>query len=82
MDFGDRNFNIKVLNVNKIAHNMKEFVEILIPLLHQEAGIGNVSGNKYQGTKRLYSRLYNLYEKNTPITKKPEFVIVEDAKSR
>lgn len=37
MDFGDRNFNIKVLNVNKIAHNMKEFVEILIPLLHQEA---------------------------------------------
>ena len=44
-------------------------------------GIENVSGNKYQGTKRLYSRLYNLYEKNTPIAKKPELVIVEDAKS-
>ena len=37
MDFGSRNFNIKVVNVNKIAHNMKEFVEIMIPLLHQEA---------------------------------------------
>ena len=44
-------------------------------------GIENVSGNKYQGTKRLYSRLYNLYEKNSPIAKKPELVIVEDAKS-
>ena len=44
-------------------------------------GIENVSGNKYQGTKRLYSRLYNLYEKNTPIAKNPELVIVEDAKS-
>ena len=45
-------------------------------------GIENVSGNKYQGTKRLYSRLYNLYEKNSPIAKKPELVIVEDAKER
>lgn len=44
-------------------------------------GIENVSGNKYQGTKRLYSRLYNLYEKNSPIAKKPELVIVEDSKS-
>ncbi len=44
-------------------------------------GIENVSGNKYQGTKRLYSRLYNIYEKNSPIAKKPELVIVEDAKS-
>lgn len=44
-------------------------------------GIENVSGNKYQGTKRLYSRLYNLYEKNSPIAKKPELVVVEDAKS-
>ena len=30
-------FNVKILNVNKTTHNMKEFVEILIPLLHQEA---------------------------------------------
>lgn len=37
MDFGNRDFNIKILNVNKTARNMKEFVELMIPLLHQEA---------------------------------------------
>ena len=37
MDFGNRTFNIKILNVNKTAHNMKESVELMIPLLHQEA---------------------------------------------
>lgn len=44
-------------------------------------GIKNVSANKYQETKRLYSSFYNLYERNTLTPLKPELVIVEDSKS-
>lgn len=44
-------------------------------------GIKNVSGNKYQQTKRLYSSFYKLYEKNTTKIIKPELVIVEDSKA-
>lgn len=44
-------------------------------------GIKNISANKYQETKRLYSSFYNLYERNTNSIIKPELVIVEDSKS-
>ena len=44
-------------------------------------GIKNISGNKYQQTKRLYSSFYKLYEKNTTRIIKPDFVIVEDSKA-
>lgn len=44
-------------------------------------GIKNISGNKYQQTKRLYSSFYKLYDKNTLTIKKPELVIVEDSNS-
>ena len=42
-------------------------------------GIKNISGNKYQQTKRLYSSFYKLYDKNSLTIKKPELVIVEDS---
>ena len=44
-------------------------------------GIKNVSANKYQQTKRLYSSFYKLYEQGTYKIIKPELIIVEDAKS-
>ena len=44
-------------------------------------GIKNVSANKYQHTKRLYSSFYKLYEQKTLKILKPDLVIVEDAKS-
>jgi len=42
-------------------------------------GIKNVSGNRYQGTKRLFSEFYPLLEKeiNKPLI--PDFVIIEDS---
>ena len=43
-------------------------------------GIRNTSGNRYQGTKRLYSELYPLYNKDA-FTEKPDKVIVEDSNS-
>ena len=51
-----------------------------LPYSIQEVyGIRNISGNKYQETKRLYSTLYNLYSNKIRI--KPKLVIVEDAKA-
>lgn len=43
-------------------------------------GIRNTSGNRYQGTKRLYSELYPLYNKDA-FTEKPDKVIIEDSNS-
>ncbi len=40
-------------------------------------GIRNYSGNRYQETKRVYSELYRLYNKDAFVTK-PEKVIIED----
>jgi len=42
-------------------------------------GIKNVSGNRYQGTKRLFSEFYPLLAKeiNTPL--RPDLVIIEDS---
>lgn len=42
-------------------------------------GIKNTSGNRYQGTKRLYSEFYPLYSQS--VTIRPEIVIVEDSNS-
>lgn len=42
-------------------------------------GIKNVSGNRYQGTKRLYSEFYPLYPTNIINRNKPDCVIVEDS---
>lgn len=44
-------------------------------------GIKNVSGNRYQGTKRIYAEFYPLRRVNTDITVKPDLVITEDSKS-
>lgn len=43
-------------------------------------GIRNTSGNIYQGTKRLYSELYHLYNKEA-FQGKPDKVIIEDSNS-
>ena len=44
-------------------------------------GIRNTSGNRYQGTKRLYSVFYPLYKSQDTLPSKPEQVIVEDSNS-
>lgn len=43
-------------------------------------GIKNTSGNRYQGTKRLYSELYPLYNADM-LRGKPDKVIIEDSNS-
>ena len=43
-------------------------------------GIRNAAGNRYQGTKRIYSELYRLYNKEAFVSK-PEKVIIEDTNS-
>lgn len=44
-------------------------------------GIKNKSGNRYQGTKRLYSEFYPLYNSALDTIAGPECVIVEDTNS-
>lgn len=44
-------------------------------------GIKNKAGNKYQGTKRLYSEFYNIYKDEVLKVDKPDLVIVEDSNS-
>lgn len=44
-------------------------------------GIRNKSGNRYQGTKRLYSEFYPLTDIKTPLIDDPDLVIVEDSHS-
>lgn len=41
-------------------------------------GIKNVSGNRYQGTKRLYAEFYPLCRVDNELTAKPDLVITED----
>ncbi len=43
-------------------------------------GIRNKSGNRYQGTKRLYSELYPIYNEEA-FMDKPDKVIIEDSNS-
>jgi len=43
-------------------------------------GIRNKSGNKYQGTKRLYSEFYPIYDERMAL-QKPDTVIIEDSNS-
>lgn len=42
-------------------------------------GIKNKSGNRYQGTKRLYSEFYPLYKTDLDYINKPDAIIVEDS---
>ncbi len=42
-------------------------------------GIKNKSGNRYQGTRRLYSTFYPLHENYLDTVIKPECIIVEDS---
>lgn len=44
-------------------------------------GIKNVSGNRYQGTKRLYAEFYPLCRVDNELTAKPDLAITEDSKS-
>ena len=44
-------------------------------------GIKNTAGNKYQGTKRLYSEFYPIYSNHIPQIEKPDCIIVEDSNS-
>ena len=48
--------------------------------IHEIYGIRNKSGNRYQGTKRLYSELYRLYNSDAFVGR-PDLVIVEDSNS-
>ncbi|MBR5973955.1 MAG: translation initiation factor 2 [Clostridiales bacterium] len=43
-------------------------------------GIKNTSGNRYQGTKRIYSELYRIYNPDA-FQGKPDKIIVEDSNS-
>ena len=44
-------------------------------------GIRNKAGNRYQGTKRLYSEFYPLHSSDIDMIPKPDLVIAEDSKS-
>ncbi len=44
-------------------------------------GIRNKSGNRYQGTKRLYSEFYSLHSDNLQRIENPDLVVVEDSNS-
>ncbi|MBP5362187.1 MAG: hypothetical protein J6Y71_04090 [Ruminococcus sp.] len=44
-------------------------------------GIKNISGNRYQGTKRLFSEFYPLCNVDVDLIQKPDLVIVEDSNS-
>ena len=44
-------------------------------------GIKNTAGNRYQGTKRLYSTFYSLHDDKVDYIDRPEVVIVEDSNS-
>ncbi len=44
-------------------------------------GIKNISGNRYQGTKRLFSEFYPLCDVEIDLIHKPDLVIVEDSNS-
>lgn len=44
-------------------------------------GIKNTSGNRYQGTKRLYSEFYPLNDTSISEIQRPDLVIVEDSNS-
>lgn len=44
-------------------------------------GIKNVSGNRYQGTKRLYTEIYRLYNDEFKPDFIPDMVYVEDSKA-
>ena len=53
-----------------------------LPYSIQEVyGIKNTSGNRYQGTKRLYSEFYPLHSEQPSIIENPDCVIVEDSNS-
>ena len=42
-------------------------------------GIRNISGNKYQGTKKLYSEFYPLHDEKIDYINRPDIVVVEDS---
>ena len=44
-------------------------------------GIKNTSGNRYQGTKRLYAEIYPLIDSDINTIAKPDIVICEDSNS-
>ena len=44
-------------------------------------GIKNNSGNRYQGTKRIYSSFFPLYHVDNTSIEKPDIVVVEDSNS-
>ena len=44
-------------------------------------GIKNVSGNRYRGTKRIYSEFYPLCDENVNFIPRPDAVLVEDSNS-
>ena len=49
--------------------------------INEVYGIKNVSGNRYQGTKRLFSEFYPLCDVDVDRIQKPDLVIVEDSNS-
>lgn len=57
-------------NLSNLPYSIKEIY-----------GIKNTSGNRFQGTKRLYSEFYPLYKTDLDHIENPEIVIVEDSNS-
>ena len=47
--------------------------------INEVYGIKNKAGNKYQGTKRLYSEFYPIYNDKPNEISKPDCVIIEDS---
>ena len=60
---------------------MREPLPMLPYSIREIYGIRNKSGNRYQGTKRLYSEFYPLHKTDINSIPKPDIVVVEDAKS-
>lgn len=51
-----------------------------LPYSVQEVyGIHNISGNRYEGTKRIYSTFYPIYGREPVERKRPDVVLVEDS---
>ena len=91
MDFGDNEFEIKILNKDQIVHNMEEFAaevrgsdnyfvlitrENLYNLPYSVEEIyGLYASGRYQNTKKIYQQMYRIYSDIQELPIKPELFI-------
>ncbi len=60
-----------------LKYMLMDIIELNINYGHMERyGIRNRSGNRYQGTKRLYSEFYPLYNEKPLSISRPDVAIV------